>query len=506
MAAVETSAHIAIWVSSSVRELNRASRGSKIRAGSHLKREGLEDFLFSVFQFFPAMAMEMLDYRGSFRKEEDLKEAASAGLESMDRLIRLLAQQQQQEKYSSNPSDPMDVDCCAIADVAVNKLKKVVSLLSRTGHARFRRGAGVDSRRPSSASLQNPSDLHERSFSNNSSPDNNAENTNANGTNSDAAFFSMAQRPLFPRPQSQSQSQTQSQSQSQSQSQTQSQTHHPFIKRNPSKPVAYFPVNSSKPIAADFCMNSFKPVASDFSMNSSKPDSCIKPAQNLTLEGLTGAGPTHLKTMQDLTFKGFTSTGSKPIPDFSMALTNHVAAADFYGHRKDSLSSSPPLSNTSFLSSITGDGSVVSTDKRPSMLLASLPPSSGRPPLSSSKKKCHGKSNDAEGGKPCGPSGRCHCSKRRKSRVKRTIKVPAISAKMADIPADEYSWRKYGQKPIKGSPHPRGYYKCSSVRGCPARKHVERSLDDPSMLIVTYEGEHNHSQSMSESTGLVVDP
>lgn len=33
--------------------------------------------------------------------------------------------------------------------------------------------------------------------------------------------------------------------------------------------------------------------------------------------------------------------------------------------------------------------------------------------------------------------------------------MPAISNKLADIPPDEYSWRKYGQKPIKGSPHPR---------------------------------------------------
>ncbi|KAJ0091353.1 hypothetical protein Patl1_14903 [Pistacia atlantica] len=42
-----------------------------------------------------------------------------------------------------------------------------------------------------------------------------------------------------------------------------------------------------------------------------------------------------------------------------------------------------------------------------------------------------------------------------KHRVKRSIKMPAISNKLADIPPLYYSWRKYGQKPIKGSPHPK---------------------------------------------------
>jgi len=59
-------------------------------------------------------------------------------------------------------------------------------------------------------------------------------------------------------------------------------------------------------------------------------------------------------------------------------------------------------------------------------------------------------------------------------------------------PSDSWTWRKYGQKPIKGSPYPRGYYRCSSSKGCPARKQVERSRADPTVLLVTYTFEHNH--------------
>jgi len=58
--------------------------------------------------------------------------------------------------------------------------------------------------------------------------------------------------------------------------------------------------------------------------------------------------------------------------------------------------------------------------------------------------------------------------------------------------SDVWAWRKYGQKPIKGSPYPRGYYRCSTSKGCLARKQVERNRSDPKMFIVTYTAEHNH--------------
>lgn len=162
----------------------------------------------------------------------------------------------------------------------------------------------------------------------------------------------------------------------------------------------------------------------------------------------------------------------------------------------------------SFMSSLTGD----SESLQPSMSssgfqitnLSQVSMSGGQSNMSNSsfKRKCN--SMDDSHAKCANSSGRCHCSKKRKSRLKRVVRVPAISMKMADIPPDDYSWRKYGQKPIKGSPHPRGYYKCSSLRGCPARKHVERALDDAAMLIVTYEGEHNHSHNVNDSPAAIV--
>ncbi|XP_004509109.1 probable WRKY transcription factor 15 isoform X2 [Cicer arietinum] len=330
------------------------------------------------------MAVELMTtgYRtDSFtaKAEENAVQEAASGLESVEKLIKLLSEAR--HKYQSpsssssfspsnpnNPSFEIERDCRAVADVAVSKFKRVISLLerTRTGHARFRRA------------------------------------------------------PLPQSPQNHPIQQTQQKKSKISES--------TIFNATPLQQIP--PINLHRPFK-----DSSKTL--NFSYSSSV-------AANSFISSLTGG---EIDSKQP--------SSSSPAGTFQ-------------------------ITNLSQVSSV------------------------GKPPLSSSlKRKC---SSETLGSGKCGSSSsRCHCSKKRKLRLKRVVRVPAISLKMADIPPDDYSWRKYGQKPIKGSPHPRGYYKCSSVRGCPARKHVERALDDASMLVVTYEGEHNHSLSAPDATNLILE-
>nr|XP_017249823.1 PREDICTED: probable WRKY transcription factor 11 [Daucus carota subsp. sativus] len=163
--------------------------------------------------------------------------------------------------------------------------------------------------------------------------------------------------------------------------------------------------------------------------------------------------------------------------------------------------------NSSGSSSITGEEGTVSNGK--AVLGAGAAPaprtySSGKPPLPTSLRK---RSREMEMekmliSKSSGSRG-CHCCKRRKTVVKKEIKRVTSGSAGDCIPADEYSWKKYDQKLVPGTVFPRGYYKCNTFKGCPARKRVERTSNDPTVLILTYEGEHrhhhNHHRSQSSS-------
>ena len=234
------------------------------------------------------MAVDLAGGLKKTRMEEQIaiQEAASAGLKSMEHLIRVLSSQSPSASSSSSSShnnshhhrlDLNQLDCTEITDFTVSKFKQVINLLNRTGHARFRRAPC------------NPS-------------------------------------PPPPQPQVEKVNHVQHQT-----------------------------VSSMPP-------------------------------QGLTLDF---AKPVPVK--------------SEPNPN---ACTD-LSVSQYSSKSKDTYSISPPMSTTtsSFMSSITGDGSVSDGKIGPSILAAS-----GKPPLSSS----HGKRcNDATLSGKVSSSARCHCSKRR---------------------------------------------------------------------------------------------
>ncbi|XP_022752012.1 probable WRKY transcription factor 13 [Durio zibethinus] len=87
--------------------------------------------------------------------------------------------------------------------------------------------------------------------------------------------------------------------------------------------------------------------------------------------------------------------------------------------------------------------------------------------------------------------------KMKRIKARRKVREPRFCFKtMSDVDVldDGYKWRKYGQKVVKNTQHPRSYYRCTQD-SCRVKKRVERLAEDPRMVITTYEGRHVHSPS-----------
>lgn len=298
---------------------------------------------------------------GKAGRDHDVQEATRAGLENAQRLLHILSQARQHQDLQQHQ------DCKTAAGAVITKFKKVVSLLSRTGHARFRRGPPPSRVGGSLASA--PASLFQ-------GPD----------------FLQLV--PVSPPPPPYTAGEYASP---------------PSSSDLPSKP----PPPPSRHFGT--AQQQQQSSSSGGGSNGVGPEAAAAAAaaahqrqhhhhQILQHQHLHQHQQQHQHLQQQ-------QQPGQPQPRHFQFQPLHVAQPDLMALKPafsldHSLSCTPPMSNSkSFLSSLSMDGSVATNKPL-------LPPPSVRaaPRQGPSKKKCTGKS-DETGGK-CGSVGRCHCKRR----------------------------------------------------------------------------------------------
>ncbi|KAK8488672.1 hypothetical protein V6N13_042366 [Hibiscus sabdariffa] len=125
--------------------------------------------------------------------------------------------------------------------------------------------------------------------------------------------------------------------------------------------------------------------------------------------------------------------------------------------------------------------------------------STSNPSVSSSSSEDPPEKSTGCGGKP--PEIPSKVRKKGQKRI-RQPRFAFMTKSEVDHLEDGYRWRKYGQKAVKNSPFPRSYYRCTNSK-CIVKKRVERSSEDPTIVITTYEGQHCHHSVAFPRGGLI---
>ncbi|KAM5587757.1 WRKY transcription factor 71 [Rosa sericea] len=217
-------------------------------------------------------------------------------------------------------------------------------------------------------------------------------------------------------------------------------------------------------------------------MNNPKVSGSSSPAYNNLLQGFDV--PSYMNT-------SFTEYNSLATAfGLSSSPSDHevFSSIDEGNHQK-------PVDNIGYLG---GGGGHVSSDGEvhvtPNSSVSSSSAEAGAEEDSGNKSKKdrqQPKGSSEEGGDVHSPKKSSKIVKKKGEKKQREPRFAFMTKSEVDHLEDGYRWRKYGQKAVKNSPYPRSYYRCTTQK-CGVKKRVERSFEDPSTVITTYEGQHNH--------------